>query len=486
MELALDGLGTLQAQLIRALREHIASGALRSGDAIPGSRVLATELGLSRTTILYAVEQLISEGILETRPGAGTFVGPLVGKHSLRDSAEMVRKFHPRLSRVGRRLTKELRAIAVSTERSESLLPFDFRYSVGRADDFPLAAWRRALGSAARNIDSWGFRYPPIEGSSSLRHVLANYLGRVRGLRVTARDLLIVGGSQQGLDLAVRVLLNPGESVALENPHYPGARVAFRASGAKIIPIRADVDGLDTSRLEGLRETIRLVHVTPSHQFPLGGVMSRERRLALLAWARKKNAVVIEDDYNSEFRLAGGPVEPLANLDHEGRVLYLGTFSKVLMPSLRLGFMIVPDSLREAFLAAKVAMDQGRALLEQEALSLFIQDGDFERHVRRVRRRQRERRTILLEEIERHMSGTVVVHGASGGLHVVLELKNHTPGEISDVVRRAASKGVGVVNLASHFHGRPRFAGLLLGTSALDGPEISRGIRLLGEALGEV
>jgi len=211
--------------------------------------------------------------------------------------------------------------------------------------------------------------------------------------------------------------------------------------------------------------------------------MPLARRMVLLQWARKKNAIIMEDDYNSEFRLAGRPIEPLSNLDADGRVLYMGTFSKTLMPSLRLGFIIVPKSVRPAFIAARLAMDHGRALLEQEALATSIEDGDFERHVRRVRRFQRERRERLLEATARHIGDMAVVHGASGSLHVVLELNGRDPCDVRAVVENAAARVVGIYDLATHFHGRPRFAGLLLGTASLDGDEIEEGIRLLGSAL---
>ncbi len=487
MEWVLDGRGTLQGQLARCLRQSVQRAALRPGERLPGSRSLAEALGLSRTTVLLALEQLVAEGYLEARPRSGTFVSAGALGLAAAERASPTAPCRPKLSSAGRRLARELDSLrkSVPARRSgiEGSAELDFRYSLGRAADFPLAAWRRALATTARQLPAGGFRYPPVEGSEALRGALAGYLRRTRGLPVNEADLLILGGSQQGLDLAIRLLLDPGDVAVLENPHYPAARLALRACGARIVAIRADASGLDTGRLAARSEAIRLVHVTPSHQFPLGGVMPLSRRVELLSWADERDAMVVEDDYNSEFRLEGRPVEPLASLDRAGRVLHLGTFSKVLLPSLRLGFLVLPAALRSAFVAAKLVADQGRALLEQEALALFIRDGSFERHVRRVRRRQRERREQLVDAVATRLGSDVRIHGASGGLHVVLELCNETPRDVPRIVEDAAAAGVGVYDLAPYFMGRPRFAGLLLGTASLDGPQIAEGIRRLGVVL---
>lgn len=485
MDLFLDGDGTLQGQLIRALRRNLTDRATRPGERIPGTRALASELSLSRTTVLLAVDQLIAEGYLESRPGAGTFIRVPAQSPPRPGPSRGTPATPPRVSRTGRSLAREVATLAKrqNPKAAGPRPPLDFRYSVGRPQDFPMATWRRALGAATRSVEAHGFRYPPIAGSPSLRRALAGYLRRARGLDVSEDDLMIVGGSQQALDLATRVLLDPGDAAVLENPHYPAARLALRARGIKIIAIPAGDEGLDTTKLGPRAGRAKLVHLTPSHQFPLGGVMPLGSRLALLAWARKRNAVIFEDDYNSEFRLDGRALEPLVNLDTDGRVLYTGTFSKTLFPSLRLGFMIVPRGLRQAFFAAKLLADQGTALLEQEALARFIDEGSFERHVRRVRRNQRERRGRLLDELAGQFADRVRVHGRAGGLHVVLELRGRSPREVPGIVERARKAGVGVYDLAPYFHGKPRFAGLLLGTAALDGREISLGIRQLGTAL---
>ena len=293
--------------------------------------------------------------------------------------------------------------------------------------------------------------------------------------------MVVVYGSQQAIDLTARLLVDPGDAVVLEDPHYPGFRLALAAAGARIATLRVDADGLPVARL--VATDARLVCVTPSHQFPTGAVMPLARRLELLAWARSRGAFVLEDDYDSEFRYDGRPIESLQGLDGGERVLYVGTVSKVMFPALRIGYLVLPETLVEPFLAAKALADTGSATLEQRALAEFVAEGHFERHLRRARTRNAARRAVLLDALAAHLGGAAEVVGANAGLHVVLRLPGRPAREEEAIRRRAARLGVGVYPV-SPFQRRPaRQAALLLGYASLDEAGIREGVARLARAL---
>jgi len=363
---------------------------------------------------------------------------------------------------------------------------YDFRY--GRIDPrgLPRETWRRAVRRALRHpsID-----YAPPEGSEALRAALAAYLGRSRGVRCAPERILVVTGSQQALDLTARVLLDPGDTVVLEEPHYQGARQTFVAAGARLRLRPVDAEGivLAPEDARGEREDPpRLAYVTPSHQFPAGGVLSLPRRLALLAWARRSGAWILEDDYDAEFRYDVPPVEAVQALDDEGRVIYAGTFSKVLFPTLRLGYLVLPEALVEPFRTAKWLVDRHSPTLEQEALAHFIADGAYDRHLRRMRRAHGRRRAALLEALDRELGGRVRVVGANAGVHVLAWLEGIEVARLDDVVAAARRRGVGVYPVTPYYAGAPPGAGLLLGYAVLDEDDIREGIRRLRAALDEM
>ena len=315
----------------------------------------------------------------------------------------------------------------------------DFRYGDLAASDFPTLIWKRAVDAAILRRPS-RLQYGDPSGSPELRSALQAYLWRARGLRCEPDQIIVVNGSQQGLDLCVRLLLNPGEPAVIENPCYAAARDVLLATGARLIPRAVDREGMRTEQLP----PARLAYVTPSHQFPLGSVMSVSRRQDLLAWARNCGACVIEDDYDGEYRYDVAPIPTLQTLDGARNVIYLGTVSKTLSPALRLGYLVVPRALSPAFRAAKRLADRHTPGLEQEALTDLITSGAYERHVRRVRRRNGERRAALLTALQTQLRDQVRVVGAEAGLHVVAWLPRLPMDQEATLVAAARAAGVGV------------------------------------------
>ncbi len=295
-------------------------------------------------------------------------------------------------------------------------------------------------------------------------------------------QIVIVNGSQQALDLTVRSLVDPGDAVIIEEPGYQGARQVLVAAGARVIPTRVDDAGLDVSRLPRGRD-VRLAYVTPSHQFPLGGVLPLARRLTLLKWAEETRVYIVEDDYDSEFRYEGHPIEAVQGLDRAGRVVYIGTFSKVLFPSLRLAYLVVPASLVPAIAALKFLTDYHTPTFEQAVLADFIAEGHFERHLRRTRRRNAGRRQALLEAVRDHLGDRAEVVGANAGVHVVVWLRDFDVSRLDELKRRAAERSVGIYPVTPYYVRAPRRAGLLFGYASLAERDIREGIALLGDVL---
>jgi GntR family transcriptional regulator/MocR family aminotransferase len=316
-----------------------------------------------------------------------------------------------------------------------------------------------------------------------LREAIADYLHRARAVVCEPEQIVIVNGSQQALDLAARVLLDPGAGVVIEEPHYQGAQQIFLAAGARLYAVPVDAEGLDVSALPDATVGVRLAYVTPSHQFPSGVIMSLTRRLSLLTWAARLDAYVLEDDYDSEFRYAGRAVEAMQGLDRRGRVIYVGTFSKVLFPALRLGYLVLPKPLVQPFIAAKWLTDRHTATLEQEVLTDFIREGHFERHIHRSRTRNATRRAALLEALAEHLGPQGEVAGANAGVHLLLWLRDVPPSQVNSVIAQAARLGVGLYPVTPYYIEPPQRAGLLLGYASMSEAEIRAGIRGLATVL---
>lgn len=430
---------------------------------------------MSRTTVTAAYDQLIAEGYLETRPGGRTRVAA-----GLRPEPAPAAAVVPpqRLSAFGQRI------LAMPLAQEPPKPAIDFRYGDLSGDDFPALAWRRALNAALlRRPARLGYGDP--RGLPELRAALQAYLWRARGLRCGLDQIIVVNGSQQGIDLCARLLVDPGDRVVMEEPGYGAARRAFAAAGAAIVPVSVDAEGLRTGDLAAAGPA-RLAYVTPSHQFPLGGVLPAARRQALLAWAEARGATIVEDDYDGEYRFDMKPVEALLSLDRSGRVIYVGTVSKTLSPQLRLGYLVVPPPLSDAFAEAKRLADRQAPGLEQAALARFLTEGGYERHLRQARRRNAERRAALLAALAECYGSRVRVEGAAAGLHLVAWFDGEPAEREAAMVAAARAAGIGIHPVGPLYHeagARPDRAGLVLGFAGNPPDTLRLGIRRLAAAL---
>ena len=470
--------------LCEALRGEILAGRLRPGARLPPSRDLARQHGLSRGTIVAAFERLASEGYVQGSVGSGTFVSLTLPE----DLLQVARR--PAGGTSGSGLPA--RPVSVFARRARAFPEFSvrptraFRTDLPALDLFPTTLWAQLAGRRLRRASTGLLTGCPPLGYRPLQEAVADYLGTSRGVRCAAEQVAIVAGVQQALELTGRVVLNPGDAVCMEDPGYPGAAHAFEAAGARMTWVGVDGEGMLVPRRRPGRE--RLAYVTPGHQFPLGISMSLPRRLALLDWARASHALIFEDDYDSEFRYAGRPVPALQSLDRHGVVLFAGSFSKVLFPSLRLGYLVLPPDLVDQFAAALSLSSRHAPLLEQAVLCDFIAEGHFGRHIRRMREVYAERLAVLLEGARRHLDGLLDLIGVEAGLQMAGWLR-----EGIDDGRAAAAgarRDVDVTPLSRYIRKRRRSdsgarSGLQLGFAAVDPEEIRRGVRELGLALEE-
>jgi GntR family transcriptional regulator/MocR family aminotransferase len=465
---------TLFRQVYLGLRQAILSRTFPAGARLPSTRELAEQLGISRTVVLLAYDQLLAEGFVEGRGGSGTYVSECLtdnGPRKMEQSATV------RLSRFGAAAAEAATGLDFPN-RPATRLRFNFAF--GRSDTaiFPFEAWRRILAKTARGVQVRQLDYGPAAGMPALREAICTHLRRSRAVQCDPSEVIVVSGSQQALDLVARVLVERGDRVVIEDPQYQGTREVLRAAGARLFGVPVDRDGLDTSKLP---RQASVAFVTPSHQFPTGAILTLPRRLALLEWARRRNAVIVENDYDGEFHYEGRPLESLQGLDTDGRVIYLGTFSRTVFPALRIGYLVVPKSLAPAFTTAKWLNDQHSATLEQQTLAEFIATGMYERHLRRLRRRNTIRRKALLEAIQEHLGERVEVTGDGSGSHVVLWPRRRISEQA--VIASAASRGVGIYGIANFFLTTPSRPGLLLGYSTMTEKEIREGIKFLAEVL---
>jgi GntR family transcriptional regulator/MocR family aminotransferase len=346
---------------------------------------------------------------------------------------------------------------------------------------FPFAAWRRLLARHARRLDESLLGYGDPAGLGELREAIAAYVRTARGVVCEADQVLVVNGSQQALDLVSRVLLEPGSRVFFEEPGYWGARDAFVAAGARLVPVPVDSEGLDVKAGIALCPSAQAAYVTPSHQFPTGVLMSASRRLELLHWARTSGAWIVEDDYDSEYRYESLPVAALQGLDRDARVLYVGTFSKVLAPGLRMGYLVVPPDLVERFRVVRWSMDICPPALLQAVLADFLAEGSFARHLRRMRALYRERRAALVDSLRNELGGLLRVEGERAGLHLLAVLAGG--GNDRELAYRAAEDGLRTLPLSSCYLAAAKRQGFVLGYGGLDVPEIPSAVRRLARVL---
>lgn len=466
--------GPLFRQVYLGLREAILSGNFHSGEKLPSTRDLAEQLGVSRTVALLAYDQLLAEGFAAGRAGSGTYVSCGVGTARPARPEGAVKL---RLSHFGSAASAAWSQVDFPARRRPALV-YDFAYGRSDLQTFPFEMWRRILLRCARQAPAADLDYGPAAGNVTLRKAICAHLRRSRAVACDPSQVIVVNGSQQALDLIARVLIQPGDPVVIENPSYQGTREVLRAAGARLLPVAVDREGLNPAKLP---PRARLAFVTPSHQFPTGAILPLSRRLALLRWGKQNNAVLVEDDYDGEFRYEGQPLESLQGLDREGRVIYIGTFSRTIFSALRIGYLIAPQPLVPAFTAAKWLCDRHTATLEQETLAEFILSGMYERYLRRVRRRNTARRQALLEAVRTHLGDRVEITGEGAGAHIVLWPLRRAAEET--VVARAAALGVGVYGISPYFLKKPSQPGILLGYSRLREREIREGIRRLSQVL---
>ncbi|MFB4269431.1 PLP-dependent aminotransferase family protein [Nonomuraea sp. GTA35] len=441
----LDGRRDLAAQVYRQLLDAILDGRLREGERLPPTRELARRLDISRNTVALAYDRLVADGFLVGRAGAGTFV-----------SGEPVR------GRAAPKGVARPRPVWQGLAPPPRMAParYDFRVGVPDARLFPMETWRRLV---ARELRTSVAGYGDPAGHEPLRAAISRHIGLSRSVHASPADVLITNGAQQALDLIGRVLIEPGTVVAVEEPGYPPARLLFRSLGARVASVPVDAEGIDVRAIPG---AAKVVYVTPSHQFPLGTPMSLARRAALLAWAERRRAVVIEDDYDSEFRFGERPLEPLQSLDRAGRVIYVGSFSKTLLPMLRLGFLVAPASLAPALAAARYLSDWHGEVPKQAALARFIDEGLLARHIRKATREYAARHALIAEALAADERVRLVP--STAGLHLCA---------LGASVR--ATPGLAVEHLEAYCGQSPPQRGVVLGYGAIGRDAIPEGLRLL-------
>ena len=465
----------LYSQLYDWFRAAILDGRLRPGQRVPSTRSLAADLGISRAPVLGAFEQLHAEGYLQTTVGAGTHIASALPEDRSRFPVREARAAHGR-----RRPRRPARATAaLIPKRAEPWYQHmgAFRVSSPALDHFPFKLWSTLLARHARRPRHEVAAYGDPMGYAPLREAIAAYLGSFRGARCEAGQIMVVSGSQQGLQIAARALLESRDPVWVEEPGYPGARQALLSAGAELVPVPVDGEGLDVG--EGMRRhrSARAAYITPSHQYPLGYTMSAARRMRLLDWAARSGAWVFEDDYDSEYRFDSRPIAALQGLDADDRVIYIGTFSKVLFPALRLGYVIVPMDLVPAFRAAREAMDIFPPTLTQAALTEFIEAGHFARHIRRMKMLYAERRKALSTAIGKYIGTGLEIVGSEAGMHLAALL----PPGVSDVAvcGRAAEMGIAAIPLSSCCLKRSGRGGLVLGYAHTSPEQIREAVQKL-------
>jgi GntR family transcriptional regulator / MocR family aminotransferase len=469
----LNGREALSRQIYLWFRQAILRRMMSSAERLPSTRELAEQLHVSRTVVVLAYEQLLAEGFVVGRAGSGTYVADVLAAGRTRSGASRVRV---RLSRYGRAVGAAAKINFLGNRSPQ--LRYDFAYGRSDVEVFPFEMWRRMLLRNARKASIRALDYGPTGGSVALREAISVHLRRSRAVICDPSQVIVVSGSQQALDLVARVLIDRGDRIAVEDPCYQGTREVLRTAGARILPITVDRDGLNPAKLP---EDTRMVFVTPSHQFPTGAILSLPRRLSLVDWARRMDTLVVEDDYDGEYRYEDQSLQSLQGLDAEGRVIYIGTFSRTIFSSLRIGYLVVPKPLISVFTSAKWLCDRHTATLEQETLAEFITSGLYERHLRRVRRRNAARRAALRDAIAKYLGERVEVTGFGAGAHVALWPSSRL--SEAGVIARAASLGVAVYGISPYFLTPPPRKGLLLGYSRMKEADIREGVRRFSEAL---
>ena len=462
----------LSPQIRDVIRRSVVSGQLRPGTRLPSSRGLAAELGVSRNTVTEAYDQLLSEGVVRGRHGAGTFVTTSLPFEHRPPSPAVVDV--AALSNRGRTFN------AITSSHSAGKLG-PFSPGIPALDASLLTTWFQAAASAARNSKAELLTYGDPAGYEPLRETVASYLGPTRGIRCTADQILITTGTQQAISIAAKLLLDEGQTSWVEDPGYPGAIAALLSAGAELARVPIDRDGLNVAAGQRLAPAARLAYVSPSHQYPLGVTMTVERRMELLAWAKRAGAWILEDDYDSEFRHHGRTVPALQGLDDSGCVLYFGTFSKSLFPSVRVGYLVVPSRIAPAFAKAMAIEGNGPPLIEQAALHQFIEGGGYRRHLKQVRALYRDRHAAFLEAMHKQLGRTLRFSDGSMGLHITGELSSRR--DDRRLSTRAAATGLSLPPLSAYYGRQPASRGFVMGYAHVPVPEIRAAVTVMARVL---
>lgn len=470
----------LSRQIYEQVRNAIHSGALSGGDSLPPSRTLANQLEVSRSVILQSYELLQAEGYLEMRKGAGTYIAGLPVEEKDPQDSENPYNF---ITKGPDFLTLNPSSII---ENDLNTVLCNFRHGVPAWDAFPMDQWQKALMNACRRASPDTLGYGPAEGSLGLRQEIARLLRSTRSMPVVPEQIVITSGATQALDILSRIFVSKGDDVIVEDPSHNVVREIFSFAGAVVTPIRVDLEGICVDELqascdhikEGPHKKPKLAYVTPSHQFPFGVTLSMKRRVQLLEWAKANQAFIIEDDYDSEYRYEGPKLSSLAGLDVDGRVIYVGSFSKVLFPSLRIGYVVLPPTLIQPFLAVKWITDRMSSALDQEALAEFIQNGHYARHVTQMGKLYAARRACLVKSLDAEFGSRVRYYGEEAGLHLLIELESGA--EEHRIAELALRYGVRVYPASSYFVGsKPQGPVFLLGYSNLTENQIKVGVNRL-------
>lgn len=470
---------SLEEQIVRYFREEIARKRLQPGEKLPSSRALADILNVSRNTAKGALEQLLAEGYVTAIRGSGTQVANDLPDAALSivgtlKAAPVTRPMSP----VSKRAALLSRTPVTIPRRFNELRPF--RAWLPAFDKFPLQQWAKLSAGRWRDASSGYLRYGGPQGLGQLRKAISEHLRACRGIEAAPEQIIVTAGSQAALFIAAQVLVDPGELILVENPGYLGARAAFTAAGARLGYVPVDTEGVLVSEAEK-QSGARALYVTPSHQYPLGVTMSLPRRLEILQWAHSNESWILEDDYDTEFRYSGRPIPALFALDNGRRTIYAGSFSKVLAPSLRLGYLVLPSGLVEYFLRARSLIDRGSPSIDQAVLADFMDGGFFARHLREMRVLYAARQKALISSVTNYCGKALFVEPSPLGMHVVAWCKEGL--ESDDLAGEGARLGIDVVPLSEFYEGRCPYNAILLGFPALSERKIRDGAELLGKAV---
>ena len=475
----------LHQQLYEELRQAILSRRLLPGQRLPSTRAFAQSLGLARITVTQSYERLLSEGYLQAIVGSGTYVCTQIPDELLRSPTVVAPPKQNRpmvsLSTYGENLLSQPFSLL-----PEANLPISFRYGRPAFDQFPMQLWRKLLSHHCRTDLSWLDYATDFQGYQPLRQAISGYLAHSRAVQCDPDQIVITNGTQQALDLIMRLLINPGETIAVEDPGYVSAKRIFLSHGVNLLPIPVDESGLIVEKLTSNQaQPIRCVYVTPSHQFPTGAILSLPRRLELLTWAQQTGALILEDDYDSEYRYGNRPIPALQGLAKSDSVLYVGTFSKVLFPSLRIGYVVLPSHLVPLFAQAKWLCDRQLPGLEQRVLTDFIEQGHLDSHIRKMRSYYDHNRQVLVQALKEHWGEKVTILGEQAGIHVMIRLQ--IPLSDAEIIQRAVQKDVEIMSALPYYLNSVDLNNIqgefILGYSELSADQIQEGIRRLAQVL---